>query len=168
MQSILKFGQGRCLPALLSVAAVAISMTACSSARHAQPSTGTDRTTAAIEAHLRQAARDWEGTPHRLGGLDHNGIDCSGLVVRIYADLFNRRLPRTTGALARYGRPTAPRDLAPGDLVLFRPPGSKQHVGIYLGRNEFVHAATTRGVMISRLDERYWRRSFWTARRVLD
>ncbi|MDJ0991128.1 MAG: NlpC/P60 family protein, partial [Desulfobacterales bacterium] len=77
-------------------------------------------------------------------------------------------LPRTTGALARSGRPTALNDLAPGDLVLFRPPGSKQHVGIYLGRNEFVHASTTRGVMISRLDEHYWRRSFWKARRVLD
>ncbi len=123
---------------------------------------------AAIEARLRRAAQDWEGTPHRLGGLDRAGIDCSGLVVRIYEDLFGRRLPRTTGALARSGRPTAPNDLAPGNLVLFRPPGSKPHVGIYLGRNEFVHASTTRGVMISRLDERYWHRSFWTARRVLD
>ncbi len=58
MQSILKYGQGRCLTALSSVVAVAISMTACSSARYAQPSTGADRTTAAIEAHLRQAALD--------------------------------------------------------------------------------------------------------------
>ncbi|MDJ0853949.1 MAG: hypothetical protein QNI89_10035 [Desulfobacterales bacterium] len=37
-----------------------------------------------------------------------------------------------------------------------------------MGRDEFVHASTIRGVMISRLDEHYWRRSFWKARRVLD
>ena len=75
----------------------------------------------------------------------------------------------TTHALARLGRPADRRRLAPGELVRFRPPGRKQPVGIYyVGRNECVHASANRGVMISRLDAHYWRRSFWTARRVLD
>jgi cell wall-associated NlpC family hydrolase len=48
---------------------------------------------------LREAVRTWEGTPHRLGGNDRRGIDCSGLVVQLYRDLFGYRLPRTTSAL---------------------------------------------------------------------
>ena len=148
--------------------AVSMMTTACSSTRHAPPSVGAGQASAAVEARLRRAAQAWEGTPHRLGGFDHSGIDCSGLVVRIYEDLFGRQLPRTTGSLARSGRPAERHHLAPGDLVLFRLPGSKQHVGIYLGCNEFLHASTARGVMISRLDEHYWGRSFWTARRVLN
>ncbi len=156
------------LAALLPTMAFSVLLTACGSTRHAPPTLTAGHPPAAVEESLRRAARDWEGTPHRLGGLDHGGIDCSGLVVRIYADLFGRRLPRTTWALARSGRPADWRRLTPGDLVLFRPPGDKPHVGIYLGRNEFVHASTNRGVMISRLDTRYWRQSFWTARRVLD
>ncbi len=156
-----------CLVVLL--AAVCLPFVACSSTpREARPRPDGPTAPSPVEARLRAAANDWEGTPHRIGGLDHSGIDCSGLVVRIYADQFNQRLPRTTSALARTGRPAKRHALLPGDLVLFHIPGRKQHVGIYLGREEFVHASTSRGVMISRLDEHYWRRAFWTARRVLD
>ncbi len=168
MRILPKWRQWCWIAAILPTVAVSILLTACGSTRHAPPSMETGQAPASVETRLRRAARDWEGTPHRLGGLDHGGIDCSGLVVRIYADLFGRRLPRTTGALARSGRPADQRRLAPGDLVLFRPPGDKPHVGIYLGRNEFVHASAKRGVMISRMDARHWRQSFWTARRVLD
>ncbi len=160
--------QGRFyLLALLVV--VCLPFVACSSApREARPRPDGFSAAGPVEERLRQAANHWEGTPHRIGGLDRSGIDCSGLVVRIYADQFDQRLPRTTSALARTGRPAKRHALLPGDLVLFRIPGRKQHVGIYLGRKEFVHASTSRGVMISRLDEHYWRRTFWTARRILD
>jgi cell wall-associated NlpC family hydrolase len=168
MHIFLKYRRWRGIAALMPTIAVLMLTTACGTIRHATPPADSAQAPAVIEERLRRAAQDWEGTPHRLGGLDRNGIDCSGLVVRIYADLFGCQLPRTTHALARSGRPAGHRRLAPGDLVLFRPPGRKQHVGIYLGRNEFVHASANRGVMISRLDTRYWRRSFWTARRVLD
>ncbi len=155
---------------LLGLLAVASLLTAaCSSAPRSSstPATTIPRA-AAIELQLRQAALDWEGTPHRIGGFDRRGIDCSGLVVRIYDDIFGYRLPRTTGALARAGRPANRQALVAGDLVLFRIAARKQHVGIYLGQEEFVHASATRGVMISRLNENYWRRTFWTARRILD
>ena len=155
------------LPMLLL--ALAVSVMACShNTRTGPASLNADTGQNTVEQRLRRAAHTWEGTPHRLGGLDRNGIDCSGLVVRIYSDLFEVPLPRTTGALALAGRPVERRVLAPGDLVLFRLPENKQHVGIYLGRNEFVHTSAARGVTIARLDERYWRRTYWTSRRILN
>jgi probable lipoprotein NlpC len=116
---------------------------------------------------LREAVRTWEGTPHRLGGNDRRGIDCSGLVVQLYRDLFGYRLPRTTSALSKTGRAIDPGQLLPGDLVFFHLPDGKRHVGIYLDRGQFAHASTRRGVMISGLQEPYWQEAFWTARRLL-
>jgi probable lipoprotein NlpC len=53
---------------------------------------------------LRAEIQSWLGTPHRMGGMSRRGIDCSGLVVVLYDDLFDLRLPRTTTALMRRGR----------------------------------------------------------------
>lgn len=120
-----------------------------------------------IESRLRQAARTWRHTPHRMGGLDKRGIDCSGLAQVIYKDLFGIKLPRTTGQQVHRGVPVKRAALAAGDLVFFRPPGKKGHVGIYLGQGEFLHTSTRRGVMISHMEEDYWHQCYWTARRVL-
>jgi NlpC/P60 family len=121
-----------------------------------------------MESRLRTEAARWAGTPHRLGGNGPGGIDCSGLTQRIYGDLFHIRLPRTTRDLVRAGVAVDKDALLPGDLVFFRIPKKKlRHVGVYLGRWEFVHASTSKGVVISRLDNPYWRRAYWTARRIL-
>lgn len=124
-------------------------------------------TVATTEQQLREAAGQWLNTPHKLGGLDRNGIDCSGLVMVLYRDLFNCHLPRTTRQQVRQGVTVDREQLMVGDLVFFRPPDKGGHVGIYLGKGEFVHATTRRGVMVSHLTQAYWRRSYWTARRVL-
>lgn len=140
---------------------------ACSSARPLNPRPHTEADLETRAERLRRAVRAWEGTPHRLGGNSKSGVDCSGLVVRIYDDLFGHHLPRTTAALAQKGQPAARRALVPGDLVFFRIAPRKMHVGIYLGRGEFAHASARRGVSIARLDAPYWRSVFWTARRIL-
>jgi cell wall-associated NlpC family hydrolase len=119
------------------------------------------------EQRLRAEASRWQGTPHRMGGSDLKGVDCSGLVKKIYLDAFGIRMPRTARRQAVLGVRVSRNDLKPGDLVFFRPPGKKEHVGIYLGKGEFVHASATRGVTISRMELNYWRRYYWTARRVL-
>ncbi|BBO74007.1 lipoprotein [Desulfosarcina widdelii] len=120
------------------------------------------------EAVLRSGIRPWLGTPHRMGGMGKNGIDCSGLTVRLYRDLFHMQLPRTTAAQMRRGRPVTRSDLAAGDLVFFKPVNKKYyHVGIYLEDGEFVHTSTSNGVMISRMDDDYWRRCYLTGRRLL-
>jgi len=125
------------------------------------------RPTSEVEQLLRNEADRWMGTPHRLGGVSRNGIDCSGLVMQVYNRLFDLRLPRTTSKQARVGLAVDRGKLQPGDLVFFHPPRKARHVGIYLGEGEFVHASSSRGVMISHIDDDYWRQAYWQARRVL-
>lgn len=119
-----------------------------------------------IEQELRAEVKRWEGTPHRWGGTDRSGVDCSGLVMVLYQDLFGLRLPRTTSEQVNAGEPVRPDELRTGDLVFFRPAKS-QHVGIYLSNGEFAHASASRGVMVSNIHDRYWQNAYWTAQRVL-
>ncbi len=120
-----------------------------------------------VEQRLRILTRDWYGTPYRMGGTSRSGIDCSGFVMTAYRDLFGIPLPRTTKAQMKVGYSVAQSQLQPGDLVFFRPPYKTRHVGIYLGRGEFAHASSSQGVMVSHLNNRYWRGAYWAARRVM-
>ncbi len=119
------------------------------------------------EPMLRAEIRSWLGTPHRMGGMSPRGIDCSGLVVTLYKDLFDMPLPRTTRALMRTGRQVDRGRLVAGDLVFFKPAAKYDHVGIYLGHGEFVHTSSRYGVMVSLIEDDFWRRCYLTGRRVL-
>jgi cell wall-associated NlpC family hydrolase len=85
----------------------------------------------------------------------------------LYRDIFNRSIPRSTSLQVQSGRPVTLSRLRPGDLVFFKPPRKVRHVGIYLGNGEFAHTSASKGVMISELSETYWRKCYWTARRLL-
>jgi len=102
-----------------------------------------------------------------LGETGHSGIDCSGFVQRIYRDLFGLQLPRTTADQVQYAKKIPDQRLKAGDLVFFRPSENVRHVGIYLGEGEFAHASKSDGVMVSRMDDPYWRGVYWTSRRVM-
>lgn len=119
------------------------------------------------EALMAQHQR-WAGTPYRLGGTSEIGIDCSALVRNVYRDTFNIDLPRSTRGQVHEGRPIDRQELQAGDLVFFDPPGRYNHVGIYVGEGYFLHASTSKGVIISSLDNSYWRRYYWQARRALE
>ena len=134
--------------------------------------TSSEMTTSAYEAgqverDLRSQAETWDGVPHEWGGTTRRGVDCSGLTSRLYEDTFGLQLPRTTKRQARVGERVSADALQPGDLVFFRPERKKRHVGVYLSDGEFVHASSSSGVMVSSLDERYWQRTWWQARRLL-
>lgn len=120
-----------------------------------------------LEQMLRDEIMSWLGTPHRMGGMSRRGIDCSGLVVVLYEDLFLLRLPRTTSALMRTGNRIDKKHLTAGDLVFFKPTAKFQHVGIYLGDGEFVHTSSRYGVMISQMADKFWRQCYLTGRRLL-
>jgi len=76
-------------------------------------------------------------------------------------------LPRSTYEQEDTGKKIQRNKLRPGDLVLFRAGSTGRHVGIYLGNDQFVHASTSNGVMISNLNEAYWTSRYREARRVL-
>lgn len=120
--------------------------------------------TAPVERLYAQLER-LRGTPYRLGGTGRGGIDCSALIQLTYREQFELDLPRTTAALARVGIPVSRNELNAGDLVFFKTGRRTRHAGIYIEDGRFLHASTSQGVIISRLDNPYWARHYWTARR---
>lgn len=121
-----------------------------------------------VHAVLSDQLVKWRGTPYRYGGLSRRGIDCSGFVYRTYRERFGIQLPRSTRQQSELGERINKKDLLPGDLVFFKTGWGEGglHVGIYDSRNQFIHASTSRGVMRSSLNNVYWRKVFWQARRL--
>jgi len=107
-------------------------------------------------------------TPYKSGGVDKNGIDCSGLVLAVYDDYNSTQLPRNTGKLYNKLKDVDHKKISYGDLVFFALNSSGvSHVGIYVGNNKFVHASKSRGVVIDSIKDKYYSKSFMGIRRVL-
>lgn len=121
--------------------------------------------TSKIAQQLTRSALRFLGSPYVFGGTTASGFDCSGFVQHVFA-MLGIGLPRTADAQYDVGRPAVggPR---PGDLVFFDTYGGVSHVGIYLGRGQFVHASSSRGVMVSRLSESYWASRYVGAKRLI-
>ncbi|WP_394390442.1 NlpC/P60 family protein [Shewanella woodyi] len=122
------------------------------------------------EKQLLAFYKGWKGVPYRLGGMSKRGVDCSGFVYLAYQQLLTTQVisvfPRTTADQVELGRQVSKSQLKTGDLVFFKTGWSTRHVGIYLSDNRFLHASTSQGVMISRLDNSYWKQKYWQSRRL--
>ncbi|KTS28343.1 NlpC/P60 family protein [Pantoea sp. BS_8] len=121
-----------------------------------------------VIAQLNDQLGSWRGTPYRYGGMSRKGVDCSGFVYLTFRDKFDLQLPRSTAAQSDIGTRISKEDLLPGDLVFFRTGSGENglHVGIYDTDNAFIHASTSQGVIRSSLDNVYWQKVFWQARRI--
>jgi cell wall-associated NlpC family hydrolase len=109
------------------------------------------------------------GVPYRFGGTTIKGMDCSGFIDYVFQKALNMDLPRSTAELSQYGQEIKIDELQFGDLVFFNRIKSKDkaHVGIYLDSGQFAHASTSNGVMISSLEEEYFKERIYQARRVV-
>ena len=108
---------------------------------------------------LYMESADWIGVPYRSGGDSKRGTDCSGLTYQVYRKVYRTQLPRKTEDLKKKSNKVNKRNLREGDLVFFtsRNSGKKvAHVGIYLKNGKFIHASTSKGVIVSNLNEDYY------------
>jgi len=108
----------------------------------------------------------WYGTRYKMGGTNRSGIDCSAFTSLLMDSVFTITVPRTAKAQYDMGAKIQRDFLQQGDLVFFNTTGGISHVGVYLGNNKFVHASTSLGVIISDLDELYYRNRYLGATRV--
>jgi cell wall-associated NlpC family hydrolase len=130
------------------------------------PSTPTPR-----ETIMQEAIKSYLGTPYKLGGTSYDGIDCSGLVMRVYQRA-GIDIPRSTREQLETGKMVALRDLRFGDLLFFKNRVNGQrvkslHVGLFMGDGRFAHASKTRGVVVEHLNSDHWRELFVGGRRFL-
>ena len=99
---------------------------------------------------------------------DGGNLDCSRFTMLVFDKFNNTKLPRTSDKQSRTGQKIKKGDLRYGDLVFYRTDGNSiSHVGIYIGFDEFIHATNSSGIIISHMDEDYWRKRFAGARRLL-
>ena len=104
----------------------------------------------------------WLGVPYRGGGTTRRGVDCSGLTSAIYSKVYQKELERNSDDQRKKDcRKVKKGKLREGDLVFFHNGRKKKratHVGIYLKDRKFIHASTSQGVIVSTLEEEYWKK----------
>ncbi len=106
---------------------------------------------------------DWLGIPYQWGGMNERGIDCSAFVQKLYKEVYDIHIPRTsleqyyTEWVELYRNTTY---LNEGDLVFFKTMNNNNavtHVGFYLQNGYFVNASSSKGVSIAKLNDSYWK-----------
>ncbi|MAN59335.1 MAG: glycoside hydrolase [Flavobacteriaceae bacterium] len=157
----------------LFLASCGSSKTVHSDATRSLPDKGTTRVSSATAENIVNYAMTFEGTKYKFGGTSKKGMDCSGLIYTA----FNKEkvwLPRISRDMAREGKSIPLRQTDVGDLLFFQTNKSSRvinHVGLVVeslgGAIKFIHSTTSRGVIISSLDERYWNDAFVEVRRMM-
>ena len=116
---------------------------------------------------LYQFISEWQGVPYKYAGKDKAGIDCSGLTSTLYLKVYKKTISSNTKDLVGEVKKISESDLKEGDLVFFNTNGkSVSHVGVYLQNHKFVHASTKKGVMISDMNEPYFKQTYVRSGRV--
>jgi lipoprotein Spr len=116
---------------------------------------------------LFEFVHDWIGTPYRFGGSSRKGIDCSAFTKEMYSQVFNLTIKRSSRDIFSMVNPVRRDELKEGDLVFFKIRSrSISHVGVYLGNGRFAHASS-KGVAISSLEDRYYNRYFYKGGRLM-
>jgi cell wall-associated NlpC family hydrolase len=120
-------------------------------------------------AALIQEVISWLGTPYVYGGVDKYGTDCSGFVMQVYKTVYQINTARSANGIYEQSIKVKREKLKQGELVFFRINTEKiGHVGIFLQDPYFIHASSSKGVMVSSLDLEYWTKYFVSGGKLKD
>lgn len=118
-------------------------------------------------------AESFEGVRYKWGGTTKAGMDCSGLIYESFK-AYDVNLPRISRDMAKRGDKINLKDVHKGDLLFFKTGNRRNainHVGLIVSIEnndiEFIHATSSKGVMTSWINETYWHKAFYEARRIL-
>lgn len=132
-----------------------------------------NKSSSSLNQKIIDDALEFLGVRYRTGGTNKRGVDCSGLVFTAYGNN-DVKLPRTSIDMSRHGKKVSKRNAEPGDLIFFKTNGRSKinHVGIITEINsdeiKFVHASTSRGVIVSSTSENYYNKAFAQINRVIN
>ena len=121
------------------------------------------------EKLLVDEALTWLGTRYKYGGKDYNGTDCSGLTMQVYMKALGIALPRSSREQQQFCKSIHKSKLNAGDLVFFctgRDKTRVSHVGLYVGNGQIIHSSASRGVIVSRLEEKYYTSTYHSSGHV--
>ncbi len=96
-------------------------------------------------------AKSCLGVKYVYGSEDMSGFDCTGLTTYIYQKLFGITLNRSAKTQVNNGAPVSLEDIEIGDIICFdwsSPLGQCDHVGIYIGGGQYIHAAHSKGYVL--------------------
>lgn len=110
---------------------------------------------------------EWKHVKYRFGGNSKRGIDCSAFTQRIYKEKFDIKIPRSTRTQVKVGKEVKKSELELGDLIFFKTGKRDRHVGVYMGNGDFMHASI-KGVKFSKVDKPFYKKAYWTSRRIID
>lgn len=110
---------------------------------------------------------EWKHVDYKMGGGSKKGIDCSAFTQKFYKDKLNMDIPRSTLTQVKEGVKVDKSKLILGDLVFFKTGKNARHVGIYVGNGSFMHASI-KGVTVTKLDKPFYKKTYWTSRRIID
>lgn len=109
----------------------------------------------------------WLGTPYVYGGEEKSGTDCSGFIMQVYKVIYGKETARSASGLYEQCIKVKKEKLQQGELVFFKINTEKVgHVGIFLQDSYFIHASSSKGVMVSSLETEYWAKYFVSGGRL--
>lgn len=112
------------------------------------------------DKQFEKKVKEYLDVPYKVGGTTKKGMDCSGFSKTVYSKIFGIDLPHNSVDQFRLSalRKIDATQLQPGDLIFFANKKKRiNHVGVYISDRRFIHASSSQGIVVSSLDDDYWR-----------